>query len=85
MTRGKADDLDELFAQARVLTDADQHATERAVQSWRRSRRSSWRARLLLAVVSAAALGTVLMVQPDRPLPASAAYDVYREASGGGW
>lgn len=80
-------DLDDVFAAARRVNDADHARGAQALAQWRAARARGrglrvWAGTLLGA---AAMLGGALYLQHDRALPASAAYDVYNEASGAGW
>lgn len=83
------DDLDFLFAQARVQTPADAGAAERFLARHRATlapppRRAPLWPPLLAA--AAAVLAAVLVGRPAAPaLPASAAYDVYQGTLGEGW
>lgn len=80
------DDLDFLFAQARVQTPADAGAAERFLARHRAAlpprRTHPWPPLLAAAAV----LAGVLVGRPAAPaLPASAAYDVYQGTLGEGW
>lgn len=81
-------ELDDLFAQARALTPADEGAAGRflAGHRQRRAHRRQLRAGWVSALLASAAVVTGLLVtHPDTPLPASAAYDAYQSAAGDGW
>ena len=82
------DDLGALFARAREVTPADHAATEAVVTHFRDRRRHIRRRRLggwLAPLLASAAVAAGVLVVQARELPASAAYELYQQASGSGW
>lgn len=86
--RMNEDQLDSLFAEARVETAADAGAAERFLAGHRSHRqhqrqvRAGWVSVLL---ASAAVVTGVVVLRPAADAPASAAYQVYEESLGDGW
>lgn len=85
-------ELDDLFAAARVETQADKGAAERFLVGHRervaeqRSQTRTVRAGWVSALLASAAVVTgLLALRPDGSLPSSAAYEAYQSALGEGW